>query len=146
MKLVAEASIEIQAPMQRVWEVLVKPQYINQWDDMPDNYDYRNELAFGTQITWQQSADSFTRLTVVGMEPGKLFRLALYRSVWGNTVAPDAITYSYSITQESDKVKLSVAIGDFSILPDGEKYLNASKEFAEPALQKIKALALNDSV
>jgi hypothetical protein len=36
---------------------------------------------------------------------------------------------------------LTIKIGDFAKLPDGEKYYETSVEFANTAIQKIKELA-----
>lgn len=142
-KLMASAHIEINAPLSRVWQVLVKPAYINQWDDMPDDYDYRKELKQGSEIIWKQTDDRFTRLTVIQMDTGKIFRMALYKSGWDKELAPDAITYDYRLSEQNGQVKLEVTIGDFSKLPDGEKYQAAAQSFATEAMQKISTLALN---
>ncbi|WP_216824890.1 hypothetical protein [Bacillus sp. V59.32b] len=123
----------------------MKPPFIKQWDDLPEDYDYNVDLNIGSEILWGLDDGQYTKLTVITWEPQSLLRISLYNSRWERPLAPEDIAYTYSLSGNDGNILLSIEIGDFGKLPDGEKYFEASVEFAEEALQKNKAL-LNDNV
>ena len=128
--------ITINAPASRVWKVLTLPNFIDQWDDIPDDFGDR-PLQMGSVIEWK----GFSRLTVTGFDPERFLKLKLYSPKWEAPPEQYDIAYSYSLAETDGHTKLSLIIGDFGVLPDGETYQDASLEFAEEALPKIKELA-----
>jgi len=52
----------------------------------------------------------------------------------------------YILQEQENGTSLEIAIGDFSVLTDGEKYHEASLEFGEDAIVKIKSLAESTSM
>jgi len=137
-ELTVSKKIIIEAPVAKVWEVLIAPKYIRQWDDLPNDFeDYY--LEHGKVIDWS----GMTRLTVIGYEPNKLLILSLYVSKWEQPPSHYDIGYRYRLAEEGDKTLLELEIGDFSVLPDGKDYYASSEEFAETALEKIKNLSEN---
>ncbi len=141
-KLIVERSVEINAPVTRVWEVLTTPSYIKQWDDIPEGYG-NESLKLGSEITWHMPGGKFSKLTAIIVDPNKLLRLSLYVSNWEVKPAPDEVAYTYTLSGDGDKTNLSIEIGDFKKLPDGDVYFEASEEFAETSAEKIKDLAEN---
>jgi uncharacterized protein YndB with AHSA1/START domain len=136
--LVVRSEIVIEAPLSKVWEVLIAPKYIRQWDDLPSDFeDYY--LEFGRTIEWTGTS----RLTVTICEPNEVLKMALYVSKWEQPPAAYDIAYTYRLVNDGTDTVLSVEIGDFSVLPDGEDYYNASVEFAATAMEKIKNLSEN---
>lgn len=135
-QLVAEGRIHIGAPVSRVWEVLVRPEYIRQWDDVPEGFD-GTSLAPGSVLEWPGSA----RLTVTGFHPHSHLRLAYESPKWGSKV--DGIAYEYELQASSGGSLLIVRVGDWAKAPDGRAadYHDASVEFVRSALAKIKELA-----
>jgi uncharacterized protein YndB with AHSA1/START domain len=120
--LIVKDQIHITAPLSKVWEVLVAPKYIRQWDELPSDFeDYY--LAPGRTIEWL----GISRLTVTESVPNEHLKLS----------------YNYRLSEESEGVLLSVEIGDFAVLADGQNYYDTSVEFAKTALEKIKNLAEN---
>ena len=139
-KLLVERSISIKAPAARVWEVLVNPVYIRLWDDLPPDYPADEWLHPKTTITWIMPGEKFTRLTVtIHQEPRRL-QLTLFDSTW-STPPLENIAYTYNLSGQNGTTELFISIGDFSSLPDGEKYYEASLEFVAKATEKIKELA-----
>lgn len=134
--LVVKNSIRINAPLNRVWEVLTKPQYIRQWDELPEDFgDY--EISPATLIEWP----GYSKLSVVEFELNKKLRYALYVPAW-NDESINNIGYTYSLAvDENGYTWLTVEIGDFAILNDADKYYNESFTFGQTASQKIKELA-----
>lgn len=137
-QLIVKDQITIDAPVSKVWEVLVAPKYIRQWDDLPEGFD-DYYLEPGRSIEWS----GISRTTVTDSEPNRLLRLSLYVSKWELPPASYDIAYTYRLTEQDSQTVLTVEIGDFSILEDGDNYFEASADFAKDSLPKIKNLAEN---
>jgi uncharacterized protein YndB with AHSA1/START domain len=132
--LIVKQSIKIDAPPSRVWQILTKPEYIRQWDELPENFgDY--DISPATVIEWPQS-----RLSVVEFRLNETLRYELYIPTWEEEV--NNIGYAYSLsTDDEGHTWLTVEIGDFAILVEGDNYYNESVSFGQTASQKIKELA-----
>lgn len=136
--LIVKNKIEIDAPASKVWEVLVAPKYIRQWDSLPADFaDYY--LEPGRVIGWMGTS----RLTVTECEPYERLKLYLYADKWELPPASYDINYLYQIADSGAGVVLELEIGDFSALPDGEAYYKTAEAFAATALEKIKNLSEN---
>ncbi len=142
--LTVKNKVLIHATVSRIWDVLTIPLNIRQWDELPTDFDDRQHLSEGTEIKWLLDDKRFTRLTVTGYEPGKILKMNLYNSWWPGSESSYNITYCYLLSAKEDAVEVTVEIGDFRVLPDGENYYNASVEFAEVASAKIKKLSEED--
>ena len=136
--LIVKHQIQIEAPLSKVWEVLVAPKYIRQWDDLPSGFD-DYYLEPGRVIEWT----GVTKLTVTESQPNEFLKLSLYVDKWEQPPAAYDIAYTYRLSEESGGVLLQLEIGDFSVLEDGQAYYDSSVEFAGTALEKIKNLAEN---
>ncbi|QRR01010.1 SRPBCC family protein [Dyadobacter sandarakinus] len=136
--LVVKSTISVEAPLSKVWEVLVAPKYIRQWDNLPQDFDdfYLEE---GRVIEWT----GMSKLTVTNAEPYELLRLSFYEQKWEKPAAAYDIAYTYRLSQEDKGTLLSLEIGDFGVLVNGQEYFDASVEIAEKSLTKIKSLAEN---
>ncbi|WP_031529245.1 SRPBCC family protein [Dyadobacter crusticola] len=136
--LITKKQIQIDAPVAKVWEVLIAPKYIRQWDDLPQDFgDYYLEL--GRTIEWT----GFSRSSVTTCDPLEKLVLHLYAFKWELPASDYDIAYTYLLTEESGGTRLTLEIGDFGVLEDGESYYVTSEEFAGSALEKIKSLAEN---
>ena len=137
-ELTVSKKITIEAPVAKVWEVLIAPKYIRQWDDLPHDFeDYY--LEYGKVIDWS----GMTRLTVTACEPNERLVFSLYVSKWEHPPSQYDIAYRYRLTDQENRTLLELEIGDFSVLPDGKDYYASSEEFAGTALEKIKNLSEN---
>jgi len=134
--LIVENNIRIEAPVERVWEVLTKPEYIRQWDSLPEDFgDY--EIHPATIIEWPESA----RLAVVEFELNKTLSYSLHVPTWAEENVNN-IGYTYNLsTDHNGHTWLGIKIGDFAILTEGDRYYGESLTFGETASQKIKELA-----
>lgn len=137
-QLIVQDDILIEAPISKVWEVLVAPKYIRQWDDLPHDFD-DYYLETGRTIEWS----GISKMTVKVCEPHKSLVFSLYVSKWEQPPAAYDIGYQYLISEEAAGTRVALEIGDFSVLPDGEDYFSTSAAFAVNALTKIKNLAEN---
>lgn len=133
--LIVKNNIRIDAPLERVWEVLTKPKYIRQWDQLPEDFgDF--EIHPATVIEWP----GYSKLSVVEFVPNQMLRYELYVPTWEERVTNIGYTYTLTVDNE-DRTWLGVEIGDFAILADGDKYFDTSVDFEKTASQKIKELA-----
>ncbi|MDF2814226.1 MAG: hypothetical protein K0Q81_426 [Paenibacillus sp.] len=138
-QLIANKEISIQALAANVWEVLVKPDFIKQWDDVPEDYK-ETDLRLGSEFVWKSQSNA-TKLTVIAFVPYRLLQMALHLTSWTVKLAPENIAYTYRLTDQGSSTLLSIEVGDFAKLPDGQPYYEASLEFVETAALKIKQLA-----
>lgn len=134
--LIVKNNIRIDAPVSRVWEVLTKPEYIRQWDSLPEDFgDY--EIHPATVIEFP----GFSKMSVVEFELNKTLSYSLYVPTWEDENI-SGIGYSYSLSvDEQGHTWLGIEIGDFAILTEGDRYYGESISFGETASQKIKQLA-----
>jgi uncharacterized protein YndB with AHSA1/START domain len=140
--LIVENEIVINASTEKVWEVLTNPEYITQWDDIPEGYDMNANLKIGSELRWEIGSGHFTTLTVTEYKPCTYLKLSLFNSMWEVSNEKNDIAYSYSVTQlDEQTTKVNVSIGDFISLQEGKKYYDASIEFATDALSSIKQLS-----
>jgi uncharacterized protein YndB with AHSA1/START domain len=132
--LIVKHSIRIEATPNRVWEVLTKPQYIRQWGFLPEDFgDF--EISPTTILEYPDR-----RLNVLEFNPNTTLRYSLYVPTWEEEVT--SIGYTYALSADAQgHTWLSVEIGDFAILVEGDKYYGESTIFGETASHKIKALA-----
>ena len=135
-QLIATDQVRISAPVSKVWDVLVKPEYIRQWDDVPEGFDAAT-LTAGSVLEWPGSA----RLEVTVFNPYSRLRLAYQNPTWDAAV--DGIAYDYELQQSAGGSVLIARVGDWANAPDGRAhdYYDASVEFVQAAMAKIKELA-----
>ncbi len=134
--LIVKNNVRIDAPLSRVWEVLTKPQYIRQWDELPEDFgDY--EIHPATIIEWP----GYSKLSVVEFQLNKSLRYSLFVPAWKEQDINN-IGYTYSLSVDDNGYTwLGIEIGDFAVLTEGEKYYDESFSFGQTASQKIKEIA-----
>lgn len=138
-RFTTEASIEINAPVSKVWEVITRPDYIRQWDDVPDGFQ-EPSLVMASVLEWPGSA----RLTVSVCEPKARLRLDYQHPEWPMPV--EGIAYDYELRAMAEGAcNLIIRVGDWARAPDGraQDYHQASIEFVQAALATIRDLAEN---
>jgi uncharacterized protein YndB with AHSA1/START domain len=134
--LIAEGQVLISSPVSRVWDVIVQPHYIRQWDDVPEDFG-ASSLALGSVLEWPGSA----RLTVTVFDPHSRLRLAYHNPTWESPV--EGIAYDYELQGLPNGSRCIARVGDWAKAPDqrAQDYYDASVEFVRDALAKIKKLA-----
>jgi uncharacterized protein YndB with AHSA1/START domain len=140
-ELVVRHNVVIQAPVAKVWQMLVVPRYIKQWDELPEDFNYEEPLRLGREIVWTHPDGKQTWLTVIELQPHKKLQLSLYNSDWTMKPRPEEVGYTYTLSEQEGSTGLSISIGDFAKIDHGTRYYEASLEFAEDAGKKIKKLA-----
>lgn len=138
--LIVKDKIEIQASPEKVWDVLIKPKYVSQWDELPEDYP-QEDMTLGSEVIWElpNGGKSITKI-IKAVENEELV-IALNVTNW--TVKPQVgeVAYHYKIINNGNHSVLEIEIGDFSLLENGQMYYDASVEFASMSKEKIKELA-----
>ncbi len=132
---VVNEEINIHASLAKVWDVLIKPAYVKEWDELPEGYP-EEDMRVGSEVLWELPNGEHSKTTVIAAEKEKELKIALYVSNWSVFPERGEVAYTYKLEKAAEGTKLSIAIGDFSLLPDGENYYEASLEFANEAKQK----------
>jgi uncharacterized protein YndB with AHSA1/START domain len=144
-KLFIDKSIEIDAPASKVWEVLTSRGYTPNWAPEFSGgspFVIESEWKPGSPVVWKDGEDrTIVQGNVTALDPAKLLRFTVFdvRSERPPVSEEDGITYELS--EKDDKTRLHVLQGDFSVMPDGEKYRDLSAEIWDRALSKVKELA-----
>ena len=144
-KLFVDTSIEINAPIARVWEVLTDSGYTAEWasefsDGSP--FHIESDWKLNSPVSWKGlDGKTIVEGNVTALQPGKLLRFTVFdvRSKRPPVTEEDGITYQLS--ERNGKTTLHILQGDFSAMPDGEKYRNMSAEIWSLVLPKVKGLA-----
>lgn len=138
--LIVETEIMIHASASKVWEVLVTPKYVAQWDELPEDYP-QEQMTAGSEVVWDlpNGEQSITRISKA--DEGKELKIDLSHTGWPIKPAEGDVAYHYELINKNDHTLLKIKIGDFSLIEDGQMYYEASVEFAEEAKTTIKALA-----
>lgn len=137
-QLFVRHEIEINTDRKKVWEVLTSPEFIAQWDDLPESYKGGN-LESGSVLEWE----GYSKLTVVEYEPLTKLSLRMYLPKVELDPAAYNVCYTYQLSGENSTF-LHIEVGDFSPLPYATNYYDATEEWAEEAKHKIKELAENN--
>ncbi|MGJ9384203.1 SRPBCC family protein [Salipaludibacillus sp. CF4.18] len=141
-KLIVKEEVLIEATPSKVWEVLINPKYVAQWDELPENYPSEN-MTKGSKVVWENPNGGQTVTTIIKAEEMKELKIALYLSNWEVKPNEGDVAYLYQLEDQNGSTLLKIEIGDFSLLKDGQKYYDASVEFASESKKVIKQLAEN---
>jgi uncharacterized protein YndB with AHSA1/START domain len=112
-KLIVKDKIEINATKHDVWEVLTNPDYIKQWDDIPENYS-GGHLQTNSVIEWE----GYSRMTVTEFDKPNMLKLNLYPSKVDLAPSLYDASHTYSLVEKNGTTTLNFLIGDFSSLPN----------------------------
>src|SRR5258708_17808416 len=144
-KLFVDQSIEISAPVHKVWDALTKAVYTRQW---VSNFGITDgaivsDWKMGSPVRWKdKDGNVVVEGTVTVLDPNKLLRFTVFdvRSKERPPVTEeDGITYQ--LTPKGSKTILRVRQGDFSVMPEGAKHRDMSAEIWDRVLLNVKELA-----
>lgn len=139
-KLIVNDKIVINAGPERVWEVLIKPKYVAQWGELPDNYP-SEDMKVGSEVVWELPNGGKTIMKVIKADKNKELIIALYSSNWEVKPIEGDVAYHYKLEDLNGSTYLKIEIGDFSQIKNGQNYYDASVEFAAESKEIIKQLA-----
>ena len=138
--LIVKDEIIIHASAAKVWDVLVSPNYVKQWDELPEDFP-EEKMSVGSEVVWNLPNGEVSKTTLIEADRERKLVISLYVSNWGIKPNPEDVAYTYVMMEQDEGIKLLINIGDFSLIPNGRDYYEASVEFAGESMQKIKRLA-----
>jgi uncharacterized protein YndB with AHSA1/START domain len=144
-KLFVDQSIEINAPVSNVWKFLTERAYTAEWAPEFSGgspLHIESDWEPGSPVFWKDSeGKTIVEGNVTALKPEKLLRFTVFdvRSERNPVTEEDGITYQLS--EENGKTILHVLQGDFSVMPEAEKYRDMSAEVWARVLPKVKELA-----
>lgn len=138
--LTVSADILIEASPAKVWEVLVTPKYVAQWDELPEDYP-QEPMSVGSKVVWELPNGEQSITTISKADPKSELVIDLYGTAWEVTPKAGEVAYQYKLEKQGSQTLLKIRIGDFAMIENGEMYYEASVEFAEESKKMIKTLA-----
>ncbi len=144
-KLFVEKTIEINAPASKVWNVLTRREYTDQWAlefTGGAEFHIESDWKLGSPVLWTgQDGCVIVQGNVTALEPQKLLRFTVFDVRGEKPPVTDEDGITYELTEQNGKTLLRLSQGDFSAMADGEKYRNLSAEIWDRVLPKVKELA-----
>ncbi|KYG34419.1 SRPBCC domain-containing protein [Alkalihalobacillus trypoxylicola] len=139
-ELIVRDQILIGAPPSVVWEILINPKFVAQWDELPDDYP-QERMTLGSKVVWDlpNGEQSITKLIKVDTEHELIISLLV--TGWKLKPNEGDIAYHYTLQAKGEKTLLKINIGDFALINDGQLYYDASIEFTNQAKTIIKTLS-----
>jgi uncharacterized protein YndB with AHSA1/START domain len=141
-QLTVKDEILISASPEKVWEVLIKPKYIAQWDELPENYPEK-DMQVGSKVIWDLPNGGPSVTTIIKAEAQKELMVSLNVTSWEVKPNEGDVAYKYQLEEKGGRTLLKIDIGDFSLIQNGQMYYDASVDFAANAKKIIKDLAEN---
>ncbi|GLO65191.1 MULTISPECIES: SRPBCC domain-containing protein [Oceanobacillus] len=138
--LVVQESIRINTTATNVWEILTNPRYVAIWDELPEDYP-QEHMTTGSKVIWDTPNGNQSITTIIKALKEEELVIDLYVTSWKKKPQQGEVAYRFYIEENNDHTLLSIEIGDFSLIENGQMYYDASVEFAEDAKQTIKDLA-----
>ncbi|HEV7782191.1 MAG TPA: hypothetical protein VGO58_13045, partial [Chitinophagaceae bacterium] len=86
---------------------MTNPDYLKQWDELPDNY-REGHLKLNSVIEWE----GYSKLTVTAFDKPDHFQMKMYLPKVDLDPTKYDVSYSYSLTGDNDKTVLNIEIGD----------------------------------
>src|SRR3974390_2407245 len=144
-KLFVDKTIEINAPIAKVWVVLTRREKTGEWASEFSGgapFYIESEWKLGSPVLWKdQNGTIIVEGTVTALEPFTLLRFTVFDVHSDRPVVSEEDGISYRLSEQGGKTTLQVRQGDFSGMADAEKFHRMSEEIWERVLPKVKALA-----
>ena len=142
-QLIARASVQINAPAARVWDVLTQTEFTRQY---MFGCEAVSDWKVGSPLLWKGMQNDrqivFVKGTILRIEPEKALAYTTFDPNAGLEDVPDNyVTASYHLTPNRDGVLLEVSQGDFAKCAHCEKRYSETAAAWPIVLQKVKALA-----
>ena len=146
-KLFVDKIVEIAAPAARVWEVLTRRTYTDVWalefSSGGPQFHIESDWKLGSPVLWtSDEGQVIVEGTVTAMEPNTLLRFTVSDTrSQENVHAGKEAGIAFQLNETDGQTLLHVLQGDFSAMPNGEKYHKLSAAVWDRVLPIIKRLA-----
>ena len=145
-KLFVDKTIQIDSPAVKVWDVLTKGKYTDQWtNEFMADMIVESDWKMGSTVVWKDiSGKIVVEGDVTKVEPKKFLRYTTFDVETGRTPVTQEDGITFQLAEHQKKTKLHVLHGDFATMKDGQKYYDMTLDAWNKILPKIKELAESD--
>ncbi|HEX8974577.1 MAG TPA: SRPBCC domain-containing protein [Patescibacteria group bacterium] len=142
-KLFIDKTIEIEAPIRKVWDVLVKREFTDVWtNEFSPDMIVESDWELGDPVLWKQlDGKVVVEGNVTKAEPPKFLRYTVFDVEMGRMTVGEDDGITFELTENDGKTKLHVLHGDFAAMPEGQKYYDMTMDAWNKILPKMKELA-----
>lgn len=142
-KLFINKTIEISSSAEKVWEVITEPRYTDQWTgEFMEGMRLESDWKMGSPALWKDSDDKLVvEGNVTKIEPKKFLRFTVFDIEMGRHVVDEDDGITFKLKESNNKTILHVLHGDFSILPEAQKYYDMTIEAWDRILPRVKELS-----
>ncbi len=150
-KLFVKRTVQIHAPARRVWEILTDPKWTTEWahefSGGGPRFHIESEWKLGSKVEWKgEDGVALVEGNVTALTPEKFLRFTVFdtRTERPKVNEEDGITYE--LVEKGGTTTLQITQGDFSSIPEGEKYHQMTGDIWERVLPRVKKLAEEEKV
>ena len=142
-ELTVKASIEINAPAWRLWEILTKPEYTKKY---MFGCTAISDWKEGSGLDWKGNINGKDMIvvkgTIIKIEPGKYLEYTTFDPNMGlDDIPANYLTVTETLTENNGKTTLAITQGSFNNVQDSERrYADCVKGW-EMVLPMIKRTA-----
>ena len=142
--LIVDQSIKIKAPTNKVWDVLTKPEFTNQWTKYFGDFHGKleSDWKLGSPVLWTENdGHVVVEGEVSAVYAGKMLRFTVFDSQMPRPMTSETDGITYTLVGNNGDTLLSVRQGDFGSLVNGKAYYDATVDTWNKVLPKVKELA-----
>ena len=145
LKLFVDKTIEINASASKVWEALTKSENTDVWAmefTGGNPFHIISSWNLRSPVLWKDNKGTvLVEGKVTKVETNKFLRFTVSDTRSKKLTLTDEDGITYKLINKNRKTLLQVRQGDFSVIPNGKKYFEATKQNWEKVLPKVKDLA-----
>ena len=144
-KLFVDKTIEINAAAEKVWDVLTKQEYTSKWAvEFAGGAEFYIESDWrqGSPVLWKDhDGNVIVEGNVTAARPNEFLRFTVFDTSGKRPPVTEEDGITYNISEHNSKTTLQVLQGDFSAMPEGEKFQQMTAQIWGRILPKVKELA-----
>lgn len=139
-KLYIDEKIEIEAPDRKVWEVLTRRQYTNEWAKGFDPGIYvDSSWEMDAPVLWKDKEnDVVVEGKVIALDPRKMLRFTTFDVQMGRGGASEEDGILFELRGHAGSTTLRVRHGDFAAMPERAEVLCYDRRIMESYFAKNK--------
>ena len=142
-KLFVDKTIEINASSAKVWDVITKKEFTDQWtNEFMADMTVESDWKIGSAVVWKDiSGKVVVEGNVTRIKPAKFLRFTTFDVETGRIPAGEEDGITFELAGHEGKTKLHVSHGDFAVMKEGQKYYDMTMDAWNKIVPKIKKLA-----
>lgn len=140
--LIAESTIKVNAPANKVWAALTTPETIQK---VMLGMQPKSDWKVGSELRWigrhEEKPNDNARGIIQVMDTNKKLQFTFYYPGYGYPDDPEYHnTVVFNLSEFNNETTVDVEQGDFSVFKEGETFRDHSQTFWEGSLKILKEL------